>query len=88
MSVYVDDMRAKFGRMIMCHMVADTSDELVAMAESIGVNKKWIQHPGTYIEHFDIALSKRAEAVANGAIEVTQRDVAIMIRDKCELRKG
>ncbi len=23
--VYVDDMKAKFGNMIMCHMIADTS---------------------------------------------------------------
>ena len=74
MSVYVDDMRAPFGRMIMCHMFADTTEELLAMADAIGVARKWIQHPGSPDrEHFDIALSKRALAVKHGAIETTWR---------------
>lgn len=77
MSVYVDDMRASFGRMIMCHMWADTREELFAMADQIGVARKWFQRPsGTGLpgmnaswEHFDIALSKRALAVKLGAVE-------------------
>ena len=78
MSVYVDTMRAAFGRMIMCHMWADDEAELLAMADAIGVQRKWIQgHPvlsfgkhrrASWV-HFDIALSKRALAIAAGAIE-------------------
>ncbi len=71
MSVYVDDMEAPFGRMIMCHLLADTHEELVAMVDKIGVSRKWIQHEGTYEEHFDIAKSKRALAVQAGAKEIT-----------------
>ena len=42
MSVYVDNMQAPFGNMVMCHMWADTDDELLAMADAIGVQRKWI----------------------------------------------
>ena len=77
MSVYVDDMRAQYGRLIMCHMTADSSEELLSMADSIGVARKWIQNAGhPYREHFDICLSKRAKAVLLGAVEVTQREMA------------
>ncbi len=80
MSVYVDDMRAQFGRMVMCHMLADTDDELHAMADRIGVARRWHQKPGTAGSHYDIALSKRALAVAAGAIEITWRDAGRMVR--------
>jgi hypothetical protein len=83
-SVYVDDMRAPFGRMLMCHMTADTTEELLSMADRIGVARKWIQHAGTWKEHFDIALSKRALAVKFGAIEETQRDAAL----RCVARRA
>ena len=72
MAVYVDDMRAKFGRMIMCHMLADTPAELHAMADKIGVARKWFQATAS-TPHYDIALSKRAFAVAYGAVEVMGR---------------
>ena len=74
MTVYVDDMKAQFGRMVMCHMLADTDEELLAMADRIGVQRRWHQHPGTPRSHFDIALSKRAEAVKAGAQEIRWRD--------------
>lgn len=78
MSVYVDDMRAPFGRLIMCHMIADSDDELHAMANRIGVARRWFQKPGTPTRHYDIALSKRALAIAAGAIEITMRQAAAM----------
>jgi hypothetical protein len=75
MTVYVDDMRARFGRTVMCHMMADTLDELHAMADRIGVAQRWFQdtHSGP---HYDIALSKRALAVQAGAVQVTLRQMA------------
>ena len=82
MPVYVDDMRAPFGRMVMCHMLADTTEELLAMADRIGVQRKWLQCAGTPKEHFDIALSKRALAVAAGAVEVGKAGVVEVLKRK------
>lgn len=82
MTVYVDNMRAPFGRLVMCHMLADSTDELLAMADRIGVQRKWLQHAGTVREHFDICLSKRALAVAAGAQEIDVRDAARIVRAK------
>lgn len=76
MSVYVDNMRAGYGRMIMCHMIADSTEELLTMADAIGVARKWLQDGGTAREHFDIALSKRALAIQRGAVEITMHDLA------------
>lgn len=77
MAVYVDDVRHKFGNMVMCHLWADTNDELLAMMDKIGVHRKWIQghktlsfgkHRDASWVHFDIALSKKALAITAGAI--------------------
>jgi len=79
MSVYVDDMRAPYGRLIMCHMIADSQEELLLMADDIGVARKWLQDGGTYREHFDVCLAKRAKAVTLGAVEITRRDLAVKL---------
>lgn len=78
MSVYVDNMEVSFGRMKMSHMIADTTEELLAMADKIGVQRKWIQYKGTYSEHFDICLSKKKKAIELGAKEITMRDLSKM----------
>ena len=77
--VYVDDARLPFGRITMCHMVADSTAELLAMADAIGVKRKWIQSAGTHREHFDICLAKRSLAIKAGAVEITQRDLGRML---------
>lgn len=68
-TVYVDDVRHSFGRMKMCHMWADTEEELLAMVDKIGVQRKWIQRPpkASWV-HFDISLSKKALALKAGAV--------------------
>lgn len=81
MTVYVDDMHkhpmGRFGRMKMSHMIADTAEELHAMAARIGVARKWFQG-----DHYDIALSKRARAVGFGAVEVPLRQLAAMSHNR------
>lgn len=84
--IYVDDLYktkiGKLGRMKMSHMIADTKEELLAMAEKIGIDPKWIQKENTHQEHFDISLQKRSKAIELGAIEITYRELA----NKCLLR--
>lgn len=43
------------------------------MADQIGVARRWYQG-----DHYDIAMSKRALAVAAGAIEIPMRSLAVM----------
>jgi hypothetical protein len=76
MSVYVDDARHNYGRMIMCHMLADTEEELHAMADKICVSRRWYQK-----DHYDICMAKRALARECGAINITERQ-AVEIRRK------
>ena len=84
MPVYVDSERNEFRRMVMCHMIADTLDELHAMADRIGMRREWFQpysHP-----HYDLSLTKRAEAVKAGAVELGRREfVAVMRRVRAEM---
>jgi hypothetical protein len=84
MSVYVDGAANAFGRMKMCHMRADSYPELIAMADKIGVQRKWYQGwAKASSPHFDIAQSKRALAIANGAIEIDcYKLVEIMKRNR------
>jgi hypothetical protein len=84
MAVYVDDMQAGYGHMKMCHMVADTDEELHAMVDQIGVARKWHQKPGTPQSHYDICLAKRAQAVRYGAQEITMRETGRIISRKRE----
>lgn len=82
MSVYVDEALIEYGRMQMSHMVADSSEELLAMVDAIGVPRRWIQKAGTHREHFDICKAKREKAIAAGAIPVDGRDIMRMMRGK------
>jgi len=76
MTVFVDDVQHPFGNMVMCHLWADTLEELLAMVDLIGVQRKWIQgHPTLSLPsarkaswvHFDISLGKKAKAIKQGA---------------------
>ncbi len=81
MTVYVDNVRHPYSNMVMCHLWADTLDELLAMVDRIGVQRKWIQGHPTLSEgkarraswvHFDISITKRNRAIAAGAILTDQ----------------
>lgn len=81
MAVYVDPPVSRLGRMVMCHMAADSLAELHAMADAIGVARRQPQGPPvTKWPHYDICKAKRAVAVRLGALEVRPRDVVAAAR--------
>lgn len=69
MTVYVDDVRHRYRRMVMCHMWADTLGELLEMADRIGVDRRHLQRPpkASWV-HFDVCLAMKAKAIAHGAV--------------------
>lgn len=81
MPVYVDGAENAFGRMKMCHMLADTLPELLAMADKIGVDRRWYQgFDKASCPHFDVCKSKREAAVRAGAVEVSRHALAALTR--------
>lgn len=84
MTVYVDNMQAKYSPKhrpgvvyVMSHMIADTDEELFAMAAKIGVAKRW--HQG---DHFDVTQSRRELAIQYGAVEITWRVCSMMTMNR------
>lgn len=86
MTVFVDDMEAPFTpkhrsgvRYTLCHMITDdpTFNELHAMADEIGVARRWFQG-----DHYDIAKTKRDLAIAAGAVEITWREAGRMMTEQ------
>lgn len=78
--VYVDDFKAPLGQKFMCHMIADTTEELYAMADTIGVPRKYIQNFGKYNVHFDICISKKKLAIGAGALQITSRELVTILQ--------
>lgn len=89
MTVYVDDMFrhpiGQFGRMKMSHMFADTDEELHAMADRIGIARRW--HQNKRWSHYDVSMSKRAAAIAAGAVAITYGRQLVEITRQIEERR-
>jgi hypothetical protein len=80
MAVYVDrltDYGWRHGRS--CHLIADSIDELIEFAVSIGLRPEWYQPKSS--PHFDLTVDGRAAAVANGAIELDNRAFVKKLRE-------
>ena len=82
MSVYVDDAVHPYRGMIMCHMVADSIEELHEMADKIGVDRRHYQGPPVSSRpHYDICKSKRKLAIQYGAIKVDSKKIVSVIKN-------
>jgi hypothetical protein len=78
LAVYVDFARIPFRDMEMCHMVADSLDELHAMANEIGMLRIWFQAKS--FPHYDLSQPRRRAAVDLGAVEVDRRELVLVMR--------
>jgi len=72
-TVYVDDYRVAYRGRRICHMIADTAEELHAMAARIGATERWFHR-----DHYDVTEDQRAAAAALGAVLIPARICATM----------
>lgn len=77
--VYIDSANIPYRGMKMCHMIADTLEELHLMADRIGVSRRHFQDKTKY-PHYDICLTKKQQALKLGAIEVSSRELILKLR--------
>ncbi|KKM64358.1 hypothetical protein LCGC14_1502180 [marine sediment metagenome] len=61
-----------------CHMLADSIEELHAMADKIGLKRSWFQPKS--VPHYDLTENMRRKAVKAGAQEIAMRQEGEMIR--------
>ena len=87
MAVYVDkliDYGWRHGPS--CHLIADSIDELIEFAVSMGMRREWYQPKSS--PHFDLTADGRARAVQMGAIELDMRGLVAKVRELRALRKA
>lgn len=82
MSVYVDDLfpvmvTRKWRWPMVAHLVADSEEELHRFAASVGLRRPWYQQ-GHY--HYDLTPNKRLAAIKAGALQVSRREMARIVR--------
>ena len=83
MTCYVDTVRAYPGAGLrydrFCHLLADDRDELHAMADALGIPRRFFQdHPWRW--HHDLPEHLRARAVGLGARELSLHEVGMLLR--------
>ena len=66
-----------------CHLLADTEDELHAMAVAIGLKREWFQSH-SHLPHYDLTASKRRLALEHGAKEASRIEVVRRMRARRE----
>jgi hypothetical protein len=76
MAVYVNKLRPRFGGLSLCHLLADSLDELHAMAARIGLEPSLFNLE--IIPHYDLSRAKRQRAIAAGAKVIDRQQLAML----------
>jgi hypothetical protein len=80
--IYIDDANISWGRLVMCHMIADAPTELYIMAYRLGLRTSYLQNKDTPSEHYDVAKSIKRRAIELGAKAVSTRELIEIIQKK------
>ena len=85
MACYVDQVQsypdAGLRHTRFCHLLADTRDELHAMADALGIPRRFFQdHPWRW--HHDLPEHLRPQAIALGAHELGMHEVGALLRQR------
>lgn len=74
MTCYVDIPRWKRGKTPSGHLIADSLEELHALAETVGIDRrKWFQEHAV-VPHYTLLEYQRDAAIAAGAVPLSGRD--------------
>ena len=84
--IYIDNYEGWFKGKKYCHMIADSTEELVAFAKRLGLKEQWIQNRGKGNEHFDVVWSKRDTALLYGAKELTAYELATITFERLRMQ--
>ena len=79
MSVYVDDAVTLWRGRRWAHLMADTLDELHAMADAIGLPRRAVQDKPSGA-HYDVDADLRAAALVLGAVAVSRHGDRVLYR--------
>jgi hypothetical protein len=79
MPVYVDDAVTLWRGRRWAHLMADTLDELHAMAAGLGVPRHAFQDKRSGA-HYDVDADLRARAIARGAIPISRHGDRALVR--------
>lgn len=79
MTVYVDDAVHPWRGQRWAHLMADTLDELHAMAECLGIPRRAFQNK-TSGAHYDVTAELRAMTLMLGAVAISRHHDRALVR--------
>ena len=74
MTVYVDSEHIHWRGRTWCHLVADSTGELHAFAQRLGLKAQWFQSRSVY-PHYDVTSSMQQRALCLGARLADRRTI-------------